>query len=100
MLLRHARLATIWCEVLGRMEPFDPKIRNGHREAAMTLLALSGEGLALNGTVNICEPLKSVVTDNKLKVLISLHQNGNVIRLELLTLAPTQTNNHRHTEGT
>jgi hypothetical protein len=54
----------------------------------------------LNGTVNICEPLKSVVTDNKLKVLISLHQNGNVIRLELLTLAPTQTNNHRHTEGT
>jgi len=35
-----------------------------------------GEGLALNGMANVSEPLKSVVTDSKLKMLTSLNQNG------------------------
>ncbi len=35
-----------------------------------------GEGLALNGMANVTELLKRVVTDNKLKMLTSLNQNG------------------------
>ncbi len=52
MLLRHARLVTIWCEALRRMEPFSRKTRSINREGDTTLLASDVEGLALDGMAN------------------------------------------------
>ncbi len=62
MLLRHARLVTIWCEALRRMESFNRKIRSVDCEENTTLSASDGEELALNGMVNVSEPCVSVVT--------------------------------------
>jgi len=76
MLLGHARLVTIWCEALSRMEPFSRKARSVNREENTTRSASDGEGLTLNGMVNVSESSKSVETDNKLKMLKSLNQNG------------------------
>ena len=76
LLLGHARLVTIWCEAPSRMEPFNRKIRSVDCEENTTRSASDGEGLTLNGMVNISESSKNVETDNKLMMLISLNQNG------------------------
>ncbi len=62
MLLRHARLVTIWCEALRRMESFSHKTRSVNCKENTTLSASDGEELALNGMVNESEPCVSAVT--------------------------------------
>lgn len=76
MLLRQAKLVTTWSEALRRMEPLEISTRSILCEENTTLLASSGAGLALDGMANVSKPLKSVETDSKLKMLISLNQNG------------------------
>lgn len=48
------------------------------REENTTLQASCGKALALSSMANVSESLKSAVTDDKLKVLLSLNQNGDV----------------------
>jgi len=58
-----------------------------------------GEGLALNGMANVSEPLKSVVTDSKLKMLTSLNQNGMWPGKDILHSFLRRQNGHRHIKG-